>query len=112
MAQKVRLVYGNYRYLKKGEAGYSKTKQLVVDPETGEIHTRKWFRNRASRELVEIPTKHPSKDKTRIVTEEGVHYRARGIPETTKVKSPLDYYNFRLNQMLDYKNKRAKEENI
>src|SRR5947207_9291037 len=49
MADKVKLVYGDFRPLQRGEAGYSPTKRLLVSPSTGEVITRREFINKAER---------------------------------------------------------------
>jgi hypothetical protein len=37
MAKRTKLSYGDFRPLKKGEAGYSKTKRTYVSPSSGEV---------------------------------------------------------------------------
>ncbi len=37
MAKRTKLSYGDYRPLRKGESGYSKTKRTYVSPSTGEV---------------------------------------------------------------------------
>lgn len=49
MAEKVRLVYRDFRPLKRGEAGYSSTKRLLISPSTGEVISRRQFINNAEK---------------------------------------------------------------
>lgn len=65
MPERHRLSYGDFRPLRKGEAGYSPTRRLLVSPSTGEIISRREFIKKASREPLPKSPRAPSGRKTR-----------------------------------------------
>jgi hypothetical protein len=57
MPRTTRLVYGDYRQVRKGEPGYSATKRRYISPSQGDIITKYEYQKLATRTT--IPKKHP-----------------------------------------------------